>query len=266
MCQILQSCNINLLFCMIKIQKLRAYQILHISALVNPLKTWHYLQIVCCMKLVQYSLVQICSFVFGIGRYFVHNQELDIIEWTKFIINEPQFTEDIYFIEKCMSNINKHYSNLSKTDKSTIVSILARIECIITERGIFKPSESYFKYVSLFSDLPRVCFSNPKSISDKFLADLGVRAHVDLQLVFDRLSDLSWNQQQLIKYLASIQDKLDSKEYLILKNSPIFLMESKEVKNRFLAKELYTPIEKFDLFGLPILQWSGKWKYMSDEG
>ena len=60
------------------------------------------------------------------------------------------------------------------------------------------PTESYFKSVTLFEDIPVVMFSNAKSVSEAFLKALGVREHVDLQVIFDRLGDLQWDHIQLV--------------------------------------------------------------------
>lgn len=150
-------------------------------------------------------------------------------------------------------------------------SVLSQVDCVVTRFGMKKPSDSYFKSVNLFEDLPTVFWNNPKSISDHFQRAIGIREHVELQLVFDRLLDLNWNHTQLIKYLASVQDKLADGEFSRLSATPMFPKElQKDDKDsgtdRFMAKDLFAPIDSFRSFGLPLLLWNGKWRYNSDEG
>jgi hypothetical protein len=87
-----------------------------------------------------------------------------------------------------------------------------------------KPGESYFKHVSLFPDLPFLALTT-KSISEQLLKDMGVRSHVELQMVFDRLDDLNWDHVQLVKYLASVQDQLTDSEWDRLKKTPLLPRE-----------------------------------------
>lgn len=143
--------------------------------------------------------------------------------------------------------------------------ILSEIKCVVTRVGMKKPSESYFKSVNLFEDLPTVHW-NTRSVSDPFQRAIGVREHVELQLVFDRLMDLNWNHTQLIKYLTSVQNKLTHDEIARLRATPMFPTEShEEAKERFLAKELFAPLDTFCSFGLKLLAWNGKWRNNSDE-
>jgi hypothetical protein len=51
------------------------------------------------------------------------------------------------------------------------------------------PTQAYFASVSLFRDLPTVTMpsgANIKGALEKVLQSLGVRKHVELQIVFDR--------------------------------------------------------------------------------
>ncbi|KAJ3250492.1 hypothetical protein HK104_007438, partial [Borealophlyctis nickersoniae] len=127
-----------------------------------------------------------------------------------------------------------------------------------------KPSESYLVTVTLFEDLPRV--TTGKGVSEAFLRECGVREHVELQVVFDRVGVMKWDHGQLVKYLASVQTKLLPTELNRLKVTPLFPRESDTADGkRYKASELYIPSDVLRSFGLPIVQWSGKWRNGSDE-
>jgi hypothetical protein len=170
-----------------------------------------------------------------------------------------------------MGVFSRHYSSLPQQEKLSMTTALSQLNCVVTRSGMKKPTDSYFKSVNLFEDLPTVHWNNARLISDNFQKDIGIREHVELQLVFDRLLDLNWNHTQLIKYLTSVQDKLTEVEFSRLKATPMFPKELPNGdqslgKERFLARDLFAPLESFRSFGLPLLLWAGKWRYNSDEG
>lgn len=136
-------------------------------------------------------------------------------------------------------------------------------------------------------------------ISDVFLKSLGVREHVDLQMVFDRLETLNWDHMQLIKYLASVSAKLSEVEIVRLRVTPLFPKElgvpdaasaaalEKDVglgntssssssssssktsssSTRFKAQDLYSPFDELrTIGGLDLIEWKGKWSKSSEEG
>ncbi len=87
---------------------------------------------------------------------------------------------------------------------------------------------------------------------------------------------------QLAKYLASISNNLKDIEMKRLKVTPIWpkenlvdsrpnKSESEETKpkpkiQRFTASDLYAPLALNREFGLPILDWKGKWARNTQEG
>ena len=197
-------------------------------------------------------------------------REFSLLNWLNFILDEKRFGLEPDFTEKVMSVFSRHFGSMSIQDKTVLVSRVSKIACIVTRVGMKIPSDAYFKAVNLFPDLPTVHFVNNRNVSDVFLKALGVREHVDLQTVFDRLLDLNWDHVQLIKYLASVQEKLTDVELGRLKATPMFPKEAVEGEaltgnGRFLAKDLYAPLESSKSFGLPLLAWSGKWRTSSDE-
>ena len=193
-------------------------------------------------------------------------RELTMMEWILFIIgfNNSQFLVDPFFNESVFNVISRKFSGLSASDKSSLIANLSNLKCISTNKGMQLASSCYLPSVSLFEDLPKVSYG--KGVNEIFLKKVGVREHVDLQLVFDRISDLKWNQTHLVKYLASVQDKLKPAEIDSLAKTALFIKEGTPGK-RFLASQLYPPIEKFRHLNVSLLEWEGsKWKFMSLEG
>ncbi|KAI8616956.1 hypothetical protein BC830DRAFT_1115804 [Chytriomyces sp. MP71] len=202
--------------------------------------------------------------------------ELSIPQWLFYVITLPEFKDDPTFVEKVMVVVSKQFSNLSKDAQITILSTLSPLTCIPTKHGLQKPAESYFKTVTLFDDLPVVAFDPPRAVSDTFLKALGVREHVALAMVFARLQDLKWDSDHvaLVRYLASVQDKLTSQEIARLRMTKVFTREGVEgepvdgvKKERYKAGDLFAPEEKVRALGLPVLDWPGKvkWRATSDE-
>jgi hypothetical protein len=90
---------------------------------------------------------------------------------------------------------------------------------------------------------------------------------------------------QLVKYLASKRKDLDEKEMNLLMFKPIWPKEglgnqqnnnngmnsqvngtSETFVQRFIAKDLYSPLGLHREFGLPVIDWKGKWFRHSQEG
>ena len=195
--------------------------------------------------------------------------------------------------EKVIGVIARGWGQLSEDMKAGIKDILRDKTCIPTTNGLKKPAEAYFPTVHIFPDLPVVKFPSNlpiRSNLEKFLQYLDVRKHVDLQLVFNRfvqpihelklnnngrsrmVKTNEWTVTDLIKYLVSIRD-LNEEEIQRLRSTSAFPKEmSPNVKDtprpRFMAHQLYPPMEVFRTLGLPILDWGEhiRWRDKSDEG
>lgn len=189
-------------------------------------------------------------------------QELKLKMWIQFVVKLPQFSKDPSFVESVMLNVSRQFKHLPRLEKVEVVSSLGEIPSIVSSMGLLIPSKCYFPSVTLFSNLPKVSFFKP--VDDAFLQALGVRETVELQLFFDRLHDLEWNQKQLIQYLSSVQDKLTEVEWARLKTSPLFLTNGTD--SRYLASSLYVPRTLFKNIKVNLLSWPQKWKYGSKEG
>ncbi|KAJ3116936.1 hypothetical protein HDU96_008336 [Phlyctochytrium bullatum] len=168
------------------------------------------------------------------------------------------FGKNPVFVEMIMGIIGRQFNSTSNSAKDRIVALLRGCECVVTSRGLKKPSESYLKTVTLFDDLPLVAFENQRQFSEQFLKTLGVRDHV--------------------KYLASVQDKLTDTEIGRLRLTPIFPKDEGEEKkkeettnpvpkSRFKAQDLYAPLDNLKALGLPIISWpsKSKWRNNTDE-
>lgn len=97
-------------------------------------------------------------------------------------------------------------------------------------------------------------------------------------MIFDRLvSQGSWSHFELVKYLASVEDTISSKEIARVKETAIFPMASpnnsspvgkegsKVAPKRYKAYELYAPLEELEPLKLPTIQWDGKWRASSSQ-
>ncbi len=135
-----------------------------------------------------------------------------------------------------------------------------------------------FANVSLFSDLPIIELptAQVKGNLEKMLIALGVRRHVELQMIFNRLvAGGGWSHVDLVAYLASNKDTLSDLERERLKKTAIFpkhgevgpLKEDGKPRIlRYRASELYEPTEALKALQLPVLDWADKpWKPSSEE-
>ncbi|KAJ7129825.1 hypothetical protein C8R43DRAFT_1026002 [Mycena crocata] len=177
--------------------------------------------------------------------------------------------------ERVLSVLTAAWPSLSNDHKVQIVATLKDVPCIPTSAGLKIPEESYFVKADLFHDLPVVILpsgSPVKSALEKVLQALGVRKHVDLQVVFNRMIKTNeWSIFELTKYLVEVKSSLTAAEWTKLKMTAAF---SKEVRSgetdqkrgQFFAKQLYEPVDVFRQLGLPVIDWGQhKWRSSSDQ-
>jgi hypothetical protein len=214
-------------------------------------------------------------------------QELPLNLWAVYIFKLSQFETEKDFVENVLATFSKAFSNFKLDDllKAEIISLLTTKKCVPTSFGMQLPGNCYFRNVTLFSDLPIVSVSS-KHISKQFLQMLGVREHVDLQLVFSRLGkrrkqffylsivvllalapsiltlfrlfsieDLNWDTQKLIKYLSSVKDKFTESEWKKLSESELVLVEGDPTQKRHKVLNVFVPKQKLHILGLPTLAW-----------
>ncbi|KAL9545961.1 hypothetical protein MBANPS3_006886 [Mucor bainieri] len=185
-------------------------------------------------------------------RFLGNMGELTIVHWVQFIAQsraELETSKD--FAERVLVVASKGYVHApsSKTQADLVHTLQAK-RCMPTRFGMKLPQDAYFASVKLFDDLPIVDFSK-KSINDVFLTALGVRKHVELQMVFDRLiSDGSWSHVDLVKYLASEATTLSDMEIKRLRETAIFTKEGEEPRLREISK----PSGVLDSEGKPVME------------
>ncbi|GES82823.1 hypothetical protein GLOIN_2v1661590 [Rhizophagus clarus] len=204
--------------------------------------------------------------------------ELSLVNWARFIVEKPDLEVSPSFAEKVHNILARSLNNISQNDKEIIRQLFAQKKCIPTKSGMKIPDEAYFQNVNLFPDLPTIQFQKPQSVQN-IMQLLGVRKVVELQLIFDRLvSQGNWDHMQLAKYLASISSNLKEIELKRLIVTPIWPKEDlsqsdnhdetnpKPKIHRFVASDLYAPLVLHREFGLPVIDWKGKWARNMQEG
>ena len=123
--------------------------------------------------------------------------ELTVVQWLQFICdaNVPKHSADFdinispSWAERVLVLLARVWPTLPVQTKEEIHAILYDKTCIPTSSGMQTPAQSYFPNVNMFRDLPVVTFPSGKIANgslEKVLKSLGVRKHVELQLIFNR--------------------------------------------------------------------------------
>ncbi|GES75149.1 hypothetical protein GLOIN_2v1834043 [Rhizophagus clarus] len=197
--------------------------------------------------------------------------ELSITDWAKFIINKSDLVDSPLFAEKIHEILARNLKRMPQYDKGLIIQLFTQKRCIPTKLGMKFPDEAYFQNVNIFPELPTIKFQNP-SLVKNVMELLGVRKVVELNLIFNRLNQGNWDHMQLLKYFASISSDLKKDEIRILKTKPIWpkenLADSQPTSKiqRFITSDLHVPSPLYREFGLPIIDWKGKWSSSTQEG
>lgn len=124
--------------------------------------------------------------------------ELSIVEWLSYLVQpdngatlptEFDITFNPMWAEKVLSCLARALPSITKADQSHIAEKLRGVKCIPTKTGMMEPEASYFASVNMFEDLAVIAFPKTPVVRgnlEKLLLLLGVRRHVDLQIVFTR--------------------------------------------------------------------------------
>jgi hypothetical protein len=124
-------------------------------------------------------------------------KQLTIVDWLKHVTDpkvaagntEFDITHSASWAERVLSVLARAWPSLSKSVHGDVTNILSPMPCVPTSAGLKVPAQAYFASVNLFRDLPTVTMPSGASIKgalERVLQSLGVRKHVELQIVFDR--------------------------------------------------------------------------------
>ena len=124
-------------------------------------------------------------------------RELTVLEWVQHIVDpavyiqksEFNIVESPVWADRVLQVLSRCWSTLSKVNQTSVIGLFEKLTCIPTSAGMKTPSEAYFSNADIFRDLPVVNLPSGVQIRgnlEKVLADLGVRKHVDLQIIFNR--------------------------------------------------------------------------------
>lgn len=233
--------------------------------------------------------------------------EFHLPEWLRHILDplvrssdpEHDITLSAPWAERVLQVLTRAWPSSSKAVQQTVADLLKDVPCVPTITGMHVPNEAYFQNAHVFPDLPLVKLPSGapvKGTLEKVLEALGVRRHVDLQIVFNRcvgelpfgqisltsarsmIKTGDWSVVDLIKYLVAVQSMLNDDEIERLKLTAAFPKEQndgvqKQQPNgamkpeRCRANQLYEPLDVFRKFGLPVVDWGqNRWKSSSEEG
>ena len=124
-------------------------------------------------------------------------RELTALEWVQHVVDPAVYTqkgefnivESPVWADRVLQVLSRCWPTLSKVNQTTVIGLFDKLACIPTSAGMKIPSEAYFSNADIFRDLPVVDLPSGVQVRgnlEKVLADLGVRKHVDLQVIFNR--------------------------------------------------------------------------------
>lgn len=123
--------------------------------------------------------------------------ELSVVDWLSHLCSLEGTTENTKFditvsppwSERVLSVLSRGWQTLPDQAKDRVTTMLKDKACIPTSSGMKTPEQSYFATVNIFQDLPIVTLpsgNNVRGLMERFLQSLGVRKHVELQVLFNR--------------------------------------------------------------------------------
>jgi hypothetical protein len=122
--------------------------------------------------------------------------ELSVLDWIEYLVNPTtrketgvDITLDAVFAERVLGVLARAWPSMNSTQHTEVCAKLSDIPCVPTRAGLKLPTEAYFANAHVFPDLPIVVMPKGTSVKgtmEKVLVTLGVRRHVELQIVFSR--------------------------------------------------------------------------------
>jgi Protein of unknown function (DUF3684) len=136
---------------------------------------------------------------------------LTIVDWLGHVTDpkvasanvEFNITLSLPWAERVLSVLSRAWPSLAKAAQDDVVKMLSSKACVPTSTGLKQPNQAYFSSVNLFRDLPIVTMPSGAIVKgplEKVLQSLGVRKHVELQIVFDRCAS-SLSRIRLAEFL-----------------------------------------------------------------
>ena len=130
-------------------------------------------------------------------QIYIQWRELTVLEWVQHLADpavytlESEFniTESPVWAARVLQILAECWLVLSEVDRISIVELLRKLACIPTSTGVDMPGDSYLSGIRVFRNLPVVNFPSGVKIKgnlERVLGDLGVRKHVELDVVYDR--------------------------------------------------------------------------------
>lgn len=128
-------------------------------------------------------------------------RELSVLDWIQHIINpqvarlniEHDITKSAPWAERVFLVLARSWPSLSQTAKDDICMLIRDKDCVPTSSGMKLPATAYFEHANIFKDLPVVTLPSGTTVKGTIEAvfkAIGVRDHVELQIVFDRYVSL----------------------------------------------------------------------------
>lgn len=215
--------------------------------------------------------------------------EFQLPEWLHHVLDiqvrasdpEHDITLSATWAERVLQVLTRAWPSSSKATQQAVVDLLKEVPCVPTTAGMRVPAEAYFQNAHVFPDLPLAKLPSGvliKGTLEKVLEALGVRKHVELQIVFNRMIKTGdWSTIDLIKYLVAVQTTLSDEELERLKLTAAFPREQRNERQdqiqsntakleRYRASQLFEPLDVFRKLGLPVLDWGqNKWKASTEE-
>lgn len=124
-------------------------------------------------------------------------QEFMLPGWLQHILDPQVRAADVEhdvtlsptWAERVLSVLTRAWPTSPKAVQHAVVDQLKDVPCVPSINGMKIPREAYFQNAHVFPDLPLVKLPSGAAIKgplEKVLEALGVRKHVDLQIVFNR--------------------------------------------------------------------------------
>jgi hypothetical protein len=124
-------------------------------------------------------------------------KEFGVFDWLKHVVEPGVASKDPAhditlsppWSERMLQVLTRGWPNLPRIQQDEIAKLIKTKACIPTSSGLKIPDQAYFASVNLFRDLPIVTLPSGTPVKkdmEKVLHALGVRKHVELQIVFDR--------------------------------------------------------------------------------